>query len=114
MRFSGQALCQQRLRANMSRSDLAMAIRQASHGRVKATERGIRGWEKGEYTPRAEAMPSIAAALGCEIIDLYGDGASLEDDEEAAALSLDDYLRVRVRQILREETAALRLEESRS
>lgn len=94
----------------MSRSDLAMAIRRVSRGGVKATERGIRGWEKGEYTPRAEAMSAIAAALGCEIVDLYGGDAASgldDDDEEAVALTLDDYLRVRVRQILREETAKL-------
>lgn len=67
----------------MSRADLAHAVRHASNGQVKATERGIRGWEKGEYTPRGEAMPAIAAALDCGISDLY-ETVSDSDDAEAA------------------------------
>ncbi len=71
MHFNGQALYQLRLRNDMSRADLAVAIRRVSGGSVKATERGIRGWEKNEYVPRGEAVPAIAQALGCEISELY-------------------------------------------
>lgn len=71
MRFSGASMYQLRLKRNMSRADLAVAIRRSSGGRIKATERGVRGWEKDEYVPRADAVPAIAAALGCEIADLY-------------------------------------------
>lgn len=71
MTFSGSALYQLRLKKNMSRADLAVAIRRTSGGRIKATERGIRGWEKDEYVPRGDAIPAIAAALDCQVDELY-------------------------------------------
>ena len=85
MVFDGAVLYQLRLKKNMSRADLAVAIRTASGGRIKASERGIRGWEKNEYAPSGEAMPAIADALDCAISDLYAELA--DDDEEADALS---------------------------
>lgn len=84
MRFSGTSLYQHRLKQNMSRADLAHAIRRSSHGQIKATERGVRGWEKNEYAPRGEAIPALAAALGCEMSELYEtNGATADDDEES-------------------------------
>jgi transcriptional regulator with XRE-family HTH domain len=80
---------QRRLKQNMSRADLAHAIRHASRGLIKATERGIRGWEKNEYVPSGESVPAIAEALGCDIGDLYErNGAAADEDEEAASMGL--------------------------
>lgn len=80
MRFSGEILYQRRLRQNMSRADLAHAIRKVSNDQVKATERGVRGWEKNEYVPNGGAVPAIAGALGCEIEDLYSYGDADQED----------------------------------
>jgi transcriptional regulator with XRE-family HTH domain len=93
MRFSGDALYQRRLRKNMSRADLAHAIRHASRDEIKATERGIRGWEKNEYTPHGASVPAIARALDCEIGDLYEqNGNASDDDEESRAVQHRDVM----------------------
>lgn len=78
----------------MSRADLAHAVRRSSEGAIKATERGVRGWEKGEYVPRGDAVPALASALECKVEDLYGTADA--DDAEAAdqmvaGLSRDEY-----------------------
>lgn len=90
MRFSGSQLYDLRLQRNMSRADLAFAIRSISAGQIRATERGVRGWEKDENVPRGEALPAIAAALDCEMLELYegartSSGAEADDDEDRAA-----------------------------
>lgn len=90
MVFNGAVLYQKRLAANMSRADLAMAVRRLSQGTIKATERGIRGWEKGEYVPGGETLPVLAVAVSCEVGDLFnGNGSteegSLEEESEVAA-----------------------------
>ena len=53
-----------RLDADMSRADLAAALRAATNGEVRASERGIRGWEKGEYTPSGDVIPAYVLATG--------------------------------------------------
>lgn len=89
MRFDGQALYQLRLRRDMSRADLATAVRSASDGRIKATERGVRGWEKNEYVPRGEALAAIATALGCDVPTLFGAaGVAGDEDEESSGMPL--------------------------
>lgn len=86
MRFSGDALSQRRLARNMSRADLAVAIRRVSGGEIKATERGVRGWEKNEYTPHADSVPAIAEALECNTGDLFeSNGRHVDDDEDRGA-----------------------------
>lgn len=87
MRFNGEALYQHRLRKDMSRADLATAIRRASRGEIKATERGIRGWEKNEYTPHGESVPAIAVALGCDIENLYETSAATSATDEEDRVS---------------------------
>lgn len=72
-----------RLRADMSRADLATAVRKTSNGDIKASERGVRGWEKGEYVPAGETVVAIAAALDCDVKELYGVD---EEDEEVASM----------------------------
>lgn len=110
MRFSGEQMYQRRLKQDMSRADLAHAIRRASRGEIKATERGIRGWEKNEYTPHGESVPAIATALSCEINDLYErDGGDASDDDEesdpVAAMTLDQFLEARFRAIYAKVTS---------
>lgn len=93
----------------MSRADLAMAIRRASQGQIKATERGIRGWEKNEYVPHGESVPAIATALSCQISDLFetnGDGRSVDDSEPELLPSLDEALRSYLRILIRDEVQA--------
>lgn len=61
--------------------------------------------EKGEHIPRPDLRNAIADATNVPR-DLFGD----EDDEESdqvAHLSLDDFLRIRIRAIVGEERAAL-------
>ena len=98
----------------MSRADLAHAIRRSSRGEIKATERGIRGWEKNEYVPHGESVPAIASALGCEIGDLFEmNGKASDDDEEsdpalreAFVLFVDLMGRLQAHRPVREEVRA--------
>jgi len=80
--FNPQRLTEARLSADMSRGDLAFAIRRISGGQLKATERGIRGWEKGENAPRGETVNVIAEATDRESSFFYTE--SSDEDEEAA------------------------------
>jgi len=64
MKVSAERMTEARLNANMSRADLASELRRVTAGRVKASERGIRGWEKGEYAPSADVIPAYAIATG--------------------------------------------------
>lgn len=84
MRTSGERITEARLAANMSRADLAFAIRRISKGSIKATERGLRGWEKGEYRPSDGVVPTIAEATGKAIEFFYEAGGNDDDEEEAA------------------------------
>lgn len=77
-----------RLAADMSRADLAFAVRRVSDGRIKATERGIRGWEKGEYRPSDGVIPAVAEATGKSIDFFYA--ADPDDDEEDETALLRD------------------------
>jgi transcriptional regulator with XRE-family HTH domain len=64
MKVSGERIYQARLAADMSRADLATAVRRVSD--VKATERSVARWEKeeGGIQPSAIALASIADATG--------------------------------------------------
>lgn len=93
-----------RLAANMSRNDLAFAIRSHSGGNIKATERGVARWELGTARPRDGAVPAIAAATGHEIAFFYEQDED-PDDEEADLLrdleQLPADLRLRIVRALR-------------
>lgn len=98
---------QARLAANMSRADLAFAIRRVSNGQIRATERGVAGWERGEYRPRDGVMPAIAAVTGNEISYFY----ESDDDQEDARLPRDLHklpadLRLRVERALARKATA--------
>lgn len=68
----------------MSRADLAHAIRKSTE--LKASERGVRGWERDEYAPSAAAVAAIAQATGRDIEFFYANG-----DEQEAALPGDTF-----------------------
>lgn len=92
---------QARLRAGLTQADVAYRLREHGH---KANERSIRRWESGQHAPHANVVPALAEALGVSIDELYGDP---EDDEEASrSMSLDDLLRIRIREIVRQEAGA--------
>jgi transcriptional regulator with XRE-family HTH domain len=57
---------------------LALAARMRGLG-AEASYAAAHSWYSGRRTPRADALPAIARALGVEIADLYGD-----EDEGAA------------------------------
>lgn len=72
----------------MSRADLAHRVRNISGGAIKASERSVRGWEKGEYVPSGETVPALAKAVGCAVPELFGDDL----EEEAASMADRDLL----------------------
>lgn len=77
---------------------------QASLARaINTTERNIIRWETSANQPRIASVAAIANATG-QSIDYFLTPEGDEDDEEADPLTIDDYLRLRIRQILSEET----------
>jgi len=92
---NGTRIREARLAADMSRADLANEIR--------TSERNIARWEAGQNQPRVASVALIATATGHDIDFFLTASSEAEDDEEAAALTLDDYLRVQIRRIIREE-----------
>lgn len=92
---NGPRIRDARLSAGMTQAELARAIR--------TSERNIVRWEAGQNQPRIASINAIAKATGHEI-DFFLTGSSeADEDEEAASLTLDEYLRARIRQILAEE-----------
>jgi hypothetical protein len=71
---------QARLEANMSRGDLAHALRRVTSNRLKATERGIRGWERGEYAPSDGVIPAYAIVTN-KPLDFFYEWPEQSDDE---------------------------------
>lgn len=84
MRFRPDRVTQARLAADMSRADLAFAVRALTGGDVKASERSVRGWEKGEYQASGTAVAAIAKATGHDIEFFYESGGEDDEEEEAA------------------------------
>lgn len=68
--------------------------------RVGSSRRHLIRLEQGVHRPGPRLAALIAEATG-QPQELFSD----EDDEESDSLTLDDFLRLRVRQILREERA---------
>ncbi|HMA26097.1 MAG TPA: helix-turn-helix transcriptional regulator [Solirubrobacterales bacterium] len=68
-----ERITEARLNADMSRSDLAYAIRRQTGGHIKATDRGVLRWEKGENAPRDGVVAAIAAVTGRAIEFFYTD-----------------------------------------
>lgn len=97
---NGNRIRDARLAAGMTQAQLARAI--------ESTERNIIRWENSQNQPRIESVAAIAKATGREIDFFLTGSTEGDDEEEAAALTLDQYLQARVRQILREEPELLR------
>ena len=97
---NGSRIKEARLGAGMSQAQLARSI--------QTTERNIVRWENDQNQPRVSSIVAIAQATGHDV-DFFLTGSSeAEDDEEAArSMTLDDYLRLRVRQVLAEELKRL-------
>lgn len=96
---NGSRIREARLTAGMTQAQLARAI--------VSTERNIIRWENNQNQPRIESVAAIAKATGRDL-DFFLTGSSeADDEEEAAALSLDVALRARIRQIFREEIKTL-------
>lgn len=92
---NGHKIRDARLGAGLTQSELARAI--------KTSERNIQRWENTQSQPRVSSVALIAKATGHDL-DFFLTGSSeADEDEEAAGMTLDDYLRLRVRQVLREE-----------
>lgn len=68
----------------MSRADLAYAVRRVSDGQIKATERGIARWERGENRPSDGVIPAIAAATG-QTLDFF-----YEQDDEPVGVGAEE------------------------
>lgn len=94
------------LRGKRSREVIAHELRKLGHG---TDAKAIWRYETGRNQPSARVLSDYAAVLGVGAVeDLYGNGsdenAEADDDSEAArAMSLDAFLRIRVREILSEE-----------
>jgi len=100
VRFDGGSLKRLRLDRKWDQHHLAEAAR--AHG-VGITQSQISRYEN-DHEPSGRNALALAAALGVDVRELYADALPSDEDEEvAAALPFDEYLRLRVRQILREE-----------
>lgn len=96
----GSRIREARLAAGLTQAQLARAI--------ETTERNVIRWENDQNEPRVASVAAIARATGHDIDFFLAGSSEAEDDEEAAAMTLDAYLRARVRAILREEQEARR------
>lgn len=93
-----------RLRGKRTREVIAHELRQRGH----ATDaKAIWRWENRRNQPSARVLPDLASVLGARSVEELYMADDDEDESEQVATSLDDYLRLRIRQILREETLAV-------
>lgn len=111
--WNPQRLFTARKENGLSQEQLADRITKLMHREAQPVRaRNIVRWEKprgrsGAHAPHADFIPAIAEALGVDTTYFF---ASDEDDDEESepvdgrTLTLDDYLRLRIRQIVREET----------
>src|SRR5205823_4848239 len=97
-KIDGSRIRQARLGAGMTQAHLARAI--------NTSERNIARWENGPNQPRVSSVAAIAAATGKTIDYFLTPNGDSDDDEESEPVTLDEFLRMRIRQMLREETTA--------
>lgn len=79
--FSGSRLRQLRQARRLTQHDLASALRTSGFGTTQTT---ISRWEDGQQ-PQSAVLPSLAAALGVGISDLFGGD---DEDEESSGMPL--------------------------
>jgi transcriptional regulator with XRE-family HTH domain len=94
-RIDGSRIRQARLSAGMTQNALARAI--------NTTERNIARWETSANQPRISSVAAIAHATGHSIDYFLTPNGGDEEDEESDSLTIDEFLRLRIRQILRQE-----------
>lgn len=100
----GQKIMAARKFAGLSQDGLA--------AKIDSSRQQIIRLEKGRHTPTARTLQKIAAATGLEVefFDVSGDddGATskADDEEPGPQMTLDDFMRIRARQILHEEREA--------
>lgn len=100
-RFPGSRIRQARHDAGMTQAALAHA--------AGTRERNIIRWENDQHAPRFEHVAAIARATSKDIAFFAVEETAEEaDDGESRAMTLDDFLRLRVREIWREETQEMR------
>lgn len=107
VRFDGQRLKELRLERRWDQHRLASEARKHSTG---ITQPQISRYENVDkpVEPSGRNALALARALGIEVTELYaGDSDSNDADDGLTALPLDDYLRSRIRQIVREERQQL-------
>ena len=92
---NGDRIREARLQAGKTQAELARDI--------KTSERNIARWEASQNQPRVSSVALIAKATGHDVDFFLNGSTEADDDEEAAGMTLDAYLRNRVRQILAEE-----------
>lgn len=97
-RVSGKKIRAARHGAQMTQAQLARA--------VGTSERNIVRWENDQNAPRVQHVSAIAKATGRSVEQLMesdGDVAVEDDPEVPRAMSIDEFLRIRAREILMEE-----------
>jgi transcriptional regulator with XRE-family HTH domain len=100
VRVNGSRIREARLVAGMTQAQLSRAI--------STSEKNIARWETSQNQPRISSVAAIAKATGHDIDFFLTGTEDADEDEEAAVLTLDDYLRIRVRQIIGEITVEQR------
>lgn len=63
-----------RNRAGITQAELAR--------RAGVQEAMVSRWERGKHVPSADAVGVLASALGCDVGELYAEGAGDGEDEE--------------------------------
>lgn len=101
VRFDGVKLRELRRGRKWDQHRLAEEARKRATG---ITQSQISRYENGQE-PSGRNAVALASALGVTVESLYASGDA--DDEESDPMSLDEMLRLRVRQILREEVRGL-------
>jgi transcriptional regulator with XRE-family HTH domain len=94
-KVSGQKIRQARLRAGMTQAALARI--------VGTSERNIVRWENDRNAPRMEHVAAIARFTNSAIGDLLA--SDDEDKDSRGGMTLDDFLRERVRELVALERA---------
>lgn len=86
---------------NMGARTLARAISQEHGGSIEDRRRAVIRWLRGG-TPVEMNRHIVEDVLGVPRDSLKGD----DEDEDESSMSLDEFLRLRIRRILREEVYA--------
>lgn len=90
--FKGSVLRAARKEKGLSQSELGR--------RIGAHVTSISDWERGDNAPSGRHVASLSRELGVGVEKFYD-----EAEEESRAMTLDDFLRARVLELLREAQA---------